>query len=197
MLRNPQYFCVSTGTMKRHWDLIYLNLVAEICLKLHCRTVGEPHRTPAHQFGDERFKDKQMRAVEVCTCFRPPEQMRFEAIAAVSLKRTMFCDVTPCSPVEAYQRFGGSYCRHLHGRRIRRASGQKTGYVATCSYVLDALDLHFDLKMDKLLRDYTASLIRSLLFGVDTMSAGFRKLIHLPSSGKKEGEEGNDHLVGR
>jgi hypothetical protein len=82
--------------------------------------------------------------------------MRFEATAAVSLKRTVFRDITPCSPVEAYRRFGGTYCLHLHGE-VEQA-GRKQ------SYVLDAdhsLDLLFDLK-DKLLRDYTASLIRRL-----------------------------------
>jgi hypothetical protein len=29
------------------------------------------------------------------------------------MKNTVFWDVTPCSPVEVHQRFGGIYCLHL------------------------------------------------------------------------------------
>jgi len=34
------------------------------------------------------------------------------------MKNTTFCDVTPCSLVEMYQRFGGTYCIHLQLRRV-------------------------------------------------------------------------------
>jgi hypothetical protein len=32
---------------------------------------------------------------------------------------TVFWDMSPCSLVEIYLRFGGSYCPHLHNRRVR------------------------------------------------------------------------------
>jgi hypothetical protein len=36
----------------------------------------------------------------------------------ISVKRTVVCDATLCSPVEVYRHFGGTYCLHLQGRSI-------------------------------------------------------------------------------
>jgi hypothetical protein len=38
---------------------------------------------------------------------------RFEVLAAMTMKSTVFWNVTPCSLVEVYQRSGGTYCIHL------------------------------------------------------------------------------------
>jgi hypothetical protein len=38
----------------------------------------------------------------------------------------MFCNVTPCGLIEVYQRFLGTYCRHLQGRRISDVSSSRT-----------------------------------------------------------------------
>jgi hypothetical protein len=37
------------------------------------------------------------------------------------MKSTIFCDLTPCSPVKVHRRFGGTYCLHLHSRRVSTA----------------------------------------------------------------------------
>jgi hypothetical protein len=42
-----------------------------------------------------------------------------------NLKRTLFWDVTRCSPAEVRRRFGGIYCLHLQGRGVSRASIQQ------------------------------------------------------------------------
>jgi hypothetical protein len=34
-----------------------------------------------------------------------------------SLKNTIFCDITPCSPLSVNRRFGGTYRLHLQGRK--------------------------------------------------------------------------------
>ena len=39
-------------------------------------------------------------------------------LTSLLMKNTTFCDVTPCSLVEMYQRFGETYCVHLQLRRV-------------------------------------------------------------------------------
>jgi hypothetical protein len=39
--------------------------------------------------------------------------MRLQALTRASMEVTSFWDTVPCSLVEVYQRFGGSYCIHL------------------------------------------------------------------------------------
>jgi hypothetical protein len=41
-----------------------------------------------------------------------------EALTAVTMKRTVSSDMTPCSQVEVYVSFGGTYILHLQGRRV-------------------------------------------------------------------------------
>jgi hypothetical protein len=41
------------------------------------------------------------------------------------MKSTIVWDVTPCSPLKANRRFGGTYSLHLQGRRINRARNQR------------------------------------------------------------------------
>jgi hypothetical protein len=36
----------------------------------------------------------------------------------LKIKSSIFWDITPCSPLKLNQRFGGTCCLHLHGRRI-------------------------------------------------------------------------------
>jgi hypothetical protein len=49
----------------------------------------------------------------------------FEVITAVVMKSTIFCDITPCSPLKVNRRFGGTYRLHLQGKRISRARNQR------------------------------------------------------------------------
>jgi hypothetical protein len=49
--------------------------------------------------------------------------MRFQVLAAVSMKMTGFWDVVPCSLVEVNRRFKGAYC--LHNSPDQRATLQK------------------------------------------------------------------------
>jgi hypothetical protein len=39
----------------------------------------------------------------------------FEVLRAVVMKSTVFCDITPCSPLKVNRRFGGTYLLHLRG----------------------------------------------------------------------------------
>jgi hypothetical protein len=41
------------------------------------------------------------------------------------MKSTTVQDVTRCSVVEVYQRFGRLYCLHLHGRKVNQGSNQQ------------------------------------------------------------------------
>jgi hypothetical protein len=41
----------------------------------------------------------------------------FEVLTAVFMKSIIFWDMTPCSPLSANRRFGGTYRLHLQGRR--------------------------------------------------------------------------------
>jgi hypothetical protein len=40
-----------------------------------------------------------------------------EVLTAVIMKRTIFWDITPCSPLSVHRRFGGTCRLHLQGRR--------------------------------------------------------------------------------
>jgi hypothetical protein len=47
------------------------------------------------------------------------------------LKSTIFCDITPCSPLKVNGRFGGMYRIHLQGRINRaRYQSESTDYTA-------------------------------------------------------------------
>jgi hypothetical protein len=48
--------------------------------------------------------------------------VRFEVHTDLSIKINIFWDMTPCNPVEIYQRFGETYCLHLHGWRENQAN---------------------------------------------------------------------------
>jgi hypothetical protein len=43
----------------------------------------------------------------------------------MSMKRTVFWDVTPRSPVEVHRCIGRLFCLHLQGRRIKKESTQQ------------------------------------------------------------------------
>jgi hypothetical protein len=43
----------------------------------------------------------------------------FEVFTAVVMKRIIFWDMMPCSPLSCARRFGGTYRLHLQGRRNR------------------------------------------------------------------------------
>jgi hypothetical protein len=43
---------------------------------------------------------------------------KFDICTAMTINSTAFWRVTPCSLVEVYRRFGGTYYLHLHTRRV-------------------------------------------------------------------------------
>jgi hypothetical protein len=79
------------------------------------------------------------------------KKVGFEALTAVTMESTIFWDVTPCSPVEIRQYFGGSHCFHLQCRKVIQASkqarrSQQAGRDEYTSLVT-CLDLPFDTKV--------------------------------------------------
>jgi hypothetical protein len=50
----------------------------------------------------------------------------FEVLTAVVIKSTIFWDITPCGPLKANWRFGGTYLLRLQGRRISRTRNQQS-----------------------------------------------------------------------
>jgi len=42
----------------------------------------------------------------------------FEVLMTMTMKIALLYDVTPCSLVDSYQRFGGISCRYLQGNRL-------------------------------------------------------------------------------
>jgi hypothetical protein len=47
-----------------------------------------------------------------------------DVLKAVVMKCSVFCDITPCSPLKVNRQFGGTCRLHLQGRRISRARKQ-------------------------------------------------------------------------
>jgi hypothetical protein len=78
----------------------------------------------------------------------------FDVLMAVAVKSTIFWEVTPCSLIEIYRRFGGTQCVLLVlSRHIR---GSLCFFPAACFFGL-LFDNKFLRNVDKLLQDYTAS----------------------------------------
>jgi hypothetical protein len=65
---------------------------------------------------------------------------RVEILTAITMKCSIFWDVTPCSPVKIYRRFGGAYCLHLQVR--------KTSQAMRSACLFTRFGLLFDLKMN-------------------------------------------------
>jgi hypothetical protein len=57
------------------------------------------------------------------------------------MESTIFWDKTPCSPLKAKRRFGGTYLIHLQGRRSVKVGGS---LFATCFHAGFLLGLFFD-----------------------------------------------------
>jgi hypothetical protein len=53
---------------------------------------------------------------QYCCC--TSHHISLESGSCPSSKHTIFCDVTPCSPVEVHRRFRGTYCIHLQGSSV-------------------------------------------------------------------------------
>jgi hypothetical protein len=49
----------------------------------------------------------------------------FEVLAAVVMKSSIFCYITPCNPLKVNRGFGGTYRLHLQGRIIYRPRYQR------------------------------------------------------------------------
>jgi hypothetical protein len=54
--------------------------------------------------------------------------VRFEVFTAVTMKNTVFWGVAPCRCSGLNRRFGGTYCLHLQGRKIRE---RRTSHLLT------------------------------------------------------------------
>jgi hypothetical protein len=51
--------------------------------------------------------------------------VRFQVLTAASMKMTVFWDVAPCSLVDVYRRFRGTYCLHHQGDECTDDGGSK------------------------------------------------------------------------
>jgi hypothetical protein len=53
---------------------------------------------------------------------------------------TTFWDVTPCSLVEIFLRFGGTYCLHRQGRKVSQTSNKLACYLLHACFAFDDED---------------------------------------------------------
>jgi hypothetical protein len=51
--------------------------------------------------------------------------LRFDVLTAVIMKKFIFWDITPCSPLKVKRRFGETYRIHCQGRRISQAKYER------------------------------------------------------------------------
>jgi hypothetical protein len=93
--------------------------------------------------------------------------VRFEILTAVTLKSTAFWDVTQCSLVGVYQRYGEMYWFHLQDQRVSQASSRKMP-VCLFGLIFDPEDggNTFLRNVDKFLPNYMASHPTSFLIMV-------------------------------
>jgi hypothetical protein len=65
------------------------------------------------------------------------------------LKSTIFCDITPCSPLKVNRRFGGTYRLNLQGRRMSRARNQRESRYKAGAFTLVSCSTYYStLKME-------------------------------------------------
>jgi hypothetical protein len=90
----------------------------------------------------------------IALLFTNENYVGFEILIAVTTKSTIFWNVTPCSPSEFYQAFGGTYFLHLHGRKV-----YSDLLVAVVCLLIDPEDggSIFIRKLGKLPQGYTVS----------------------------------------
>jgi hypothetical protein len=50
--------------------------------------------------------------------------VRFQVLTVVSVKRTLFWEVTQCNPVDVHRRFGRRYCLYIQARRVSQATSK-------------------------------------------------------------------------
>jgi hypothetical protein len=84
------------------------------------------------------FSSELMRSLSLCGTLRFKQLVISEVLVEVTTKSTIFWNVTPNSLIEV-RCFGGKYCLHLQGRRLRPGNKQassSTIAVASCSEVL-------------------------------------------------------------
>jgi hypothetical protein len=67
-----------------------------------------------------------------------------EVLTTVVLKSSIFWDIMPCSPLKIKQRFGGTCCLHLQGRRISQARIQYESRCHSERHACFLLGLFFD-----------------------------------------------------
>jgi hypothetical protein len=65
----------------------------------------------------------------------------FEVFTAVTMKKTVFWDVTPCNMVDAFRSIGGKWWLHLQGRRSPNYSDYKSVYMMSHSIKLFSDDI--------------------------------------------------------
>jgi hypothetical protein len=57
----------------------------------------------------------------------------------LSVKSTVFWDVTPFSPAEVHRRFVGTYCHHPHSKKQKASRGR--GYAVLASFFIAGFSL--------------------------------------------------------
>jgi hypothetical protein len=91
------------------------------------------------------------------------EHVHFSVILPTvkTMESTIFCDVTPWSPVEVHQRFGGTNCLHLQGCRVSQAN-KRTVQLANCfCWFLACLPFSSTLKMEAMCCSETRGVLRT------------------------------------
>jgi hypothetical protein len=81
--------------------------------------------------------------------------VRFEVLATVIMKSSVFWDIMPCTLLKVNWHFGGTCCLHLQGQRISQASNQQergskeqVALLAACFMLVTCLVYSLTLKME-------------------------------------------------
>jgi hypothetical protein len=75
-------------------------------------------RVPPDKGTDEDASEEETEVEKRREKLKLGESVSPELLAAVTVRRAMFLDMTLCSLIYLYRRFGGIYCLHLQDRRI-------------------------------------------------------------------------------
>jgi hypothetical protein len=103
--------------------ILYVYLTASFCL-FKVRTCS--YSCPWIQLDSQWTTPQHFAGLQTVAQVTPVSyiELRFQDLASVTIKNIIFCDVTPCSLIEVYRRFGIAYCLHFRGRSVSQASEQ-------------------------------------------------------------------------
>jgi hypothetical protein len=133
----------------------------------------------------------------------PHNNVSFEILKPVTMKVTVLWDVTPCSLVDLYPSFGGTYCHHFQGRIKKQAPPKKSVsiYQTARLHIPENINLHLITNLFRICGYHSGGMKSSIFWDTTQCSPlkvkrRFREICRLHLQGKRISQARNQHDAG-